>query len=98
MSGPYRDQRNASDKVENVRDKTKDFAHNLVDKTKEVFTGETPVERHERKIEKEQEKFSEKAFRHIDDPQKINTERAKRDYNIAKEEERLNRDLNRNVK
>jgi len=63
-----------SDKLKVTWDKTKEIGHDIADITKEVITGETPVESHEKKIEREQEKLADESFIHTDDPKKINKE------------------------
>ena len=87
-----------SDKLKDTWDRTKEIGHDIADITKEVITSETPIERHERKIEMEQEKYAEESLTHRDDPQKINKERDKRAKNIINEEDKLNKDLNPGLK
>ena len=83
-----------SDKLKDTWDRTKEIGHHIADTTREVISGETPVERHEKKIEREQEKLANESLKHRDDPQKINKETDKRAKNIMKEENKLTNDIN----
>lgn len=90
----YVEPKSTSDKMKDAWDKTKEVGHDITDKTVEALTGQTPVERHERNIQKEEDKLADKTIKHYDDPKKIDKEFDKRGNRIKKEEDKLMKDVN----